>query len=113
MRKHALGAFLVILTAAGGLIALPSPRQGKAEAAGTDTSRHLELFSDVLGKVRANYVVQPDNSKLLEDAIKGVLTELDQTRGGAIALPSSRQGKRCSVRRCARTDTHQLCREDR
>ena len=58
MRKRALGAFLVILRA--GLIALPSPWQGKAEAAGTDTSKHFELFSDALAKVRANYVVTPD-----------------------------------------------------
>ena len=81
MRKRAIGAFLMFLAAASGLIALPSPRHGKAEAAGTDTNKHFELFGDVLAKVRANYVVQPDNSKLLEDAIKGVLTELHQTRG--------------------------------
>jgi carboxyl-terminal processing protease len=90
MRRRALGAFLVIVA---GLIALPSPQQGKAEAAGTDTSKHFELFSDVLAKVRANYIVKPDDSKLLEDAIKGVLTELDQTRGGPMALPLPRQGK--------------------
>ena len=60
MRKRALGAFLMILAAASSLIALPSPRQGKAEAAGTDTSKHFELFSDALAKVRANYVVKPD-----------------------------------------------------
>ena len=88
MRGRALGVFLVIVA---GLVALPSPRHGKAEAAGTDTSKHFELFSDVLAKVRANYVVQTDDSKLLEDAIKGVLTEVDQTRGGPIALPLPRQ----------------------
>ena len=60
MRKRAIGAFLMTLAAAGGLIVLPLPQQGKAEAAGIDTSKHLELFNDVLGKVRANYVAQPD-----------------------------------------------------
>ncbi len=90
MRKRALAAFVVILA---GLVALPSPRHGKAEAAGADTSKHFQLFSDVIAKVHANYVVNPDDSKLLEDAIKGVLTGLDQTRGGLIALPSPREGK--------------------
>jgi carboxyl-terminal processing protease len=90
MRKRALGAFLVILA---GLIAVPSPRHGKAEAAGTDTYKHFELSSDALAKVRANYVVKPDESKLLEDAIKGVLAGLEHTPGGPIALASPRQGK--------------------
>ena len=92
MRKRALGAFLMILAAASSLIALPSPRQGKAEAAGTDTSKHFELFSDALAKVRANYVVNP-RLKLLEDAIKGVLAGLEHTRGDPVALASPRQGK--------------------
>ena len=65
----------------------------KAEAAGTDTTKHFELFNDALAKVRANYVVKPDDSKLLEDAVNGVLTGLDQTRGGLTALPSPRLGK--------------------
>ena len=91
MRKRAIGAYLMTLAAAGGLIVLPLPRQGNAEAAGTDTSRHFELFNDVLGKVRANYVVKPDELKLVEDALKGVLAQLDQTRGGVSPTPS--QGK--------------------
>ena len=93
MRKRAIGAFLMTLAAAGGLIVLPLPRQGKAEAAGTDTSRHSELFNDALAKVRANYVVTPDDTKLLEDAVKGALTGLNPARDGLDALPSPRQGK--------------------
>ncbi len=90
MRNRALGAFLLTLAAAGGLIVLPPQ---KAEAAGADTSKHFELLNDALAKVRANYVVQPDDSKLLEDAISGVMTGLDQARGGRVALPSPRLGK--------------------
>ncbi len=47
----------------------------------------------MLAKVRANYVVKPDDLKLLEDATNGVLTELGQTRGGLVALPSTKEGK--------------------
>ena len=106
MRKRAIGAYLMTLAAAGGLIVLPLPRQGNAEAAGTDTSRHFELFNDVLGKVRANYVVKPDKSKLVEDALKGVLAQLDQTRGGLSA--HAEPGEALSVRRCAQADTREL-----
>jgi len=90
MRIRAPGAFLMILAAASGLIALPAPWQGKAVAAGANIYKHFDLFSDVLEKVRANYVVQPDDSKLLEDAVKGVLTGLDQTPAGHIAPLSPR-----------------------
>ncbi len=90
MRKRALAAFFVTLAAAGGLITLPSPWQGKAVAAGADVDKHFDLFSDVLEKVRANYVVQPDDSKLLEDAINGALTGFDQRRGTPIVLSPQR-----------------------
>lgn len=96
MRKRAIAAFILFLAAASGLIALPSPRQGKAEAAGTDANKHFDVFSDALAKVRANYVVEPDDSKLLENAIRGVMAEFGQTRGDPIALPLPMQGKAVS-----------------
>ena len=99
MRKRAIGAFLLTLAAAGGLTVLPLLPQGTAQAAGTNTTRHFELFNDALEKVRANYVVKPDDSKLLEDAIRGVQTELDQRHGG-VALPS-KQGKTVSFKAVA------------
>ena len=79
MRKRglALGTFLVVLLAATGLATLPSQQKGDAVAAGADIYKNLELFGDVLEQVRANYVVTPNDSKLIEDAIKGVLTGLD------------------------------------
>jgi carboxyl-terminal processing protease len=80
MRKKelALGAFLIVFAAASGLIRLPFPDGGdKAVAAGGQLYKNLELFGDVLEKVRANYVVKTDDSKLIENAIKGVLTGLD------------------------------------
>ncbi len=76
-RELALGAFLIALVAVTGLISMPLPQQGNAVAAGGDLYKNLELFGDVLEQVRANYVVRPDDSKLIENAIKGVLAGLD------------------------------------
>jgi carboxyl-terminal processing protease len=49
-----------------------------AEAATTaDTYKFLSLFGDVFDKVRADYVEKPDEQKLVENAINGMLTSLD------------------------------------
>jgi len=48
-----------------------------AKAAASDTYRQLNLFGDVFERVRADYVEKPDDSKLIETAINGMLTGLD------------------------------------
>jgi carboxyl-terminal processing protease len=48
-----------------------------AQAAATDTYRQLNLFGDVFERVRADYVEQPADSKLIESAINGMLAGLD------------------------------------
>src|SRR5947207_4318348 len=49
-----------------------------AKAAGSaDTYRNLNLFGDVFERVRADYVEKPDDSKLVESAINGMLAGLD------------------------------------
>jgi carboxyl-terminal processing protease len=48
-----------------------------ANAAASDTYRQLNLFGDVFEKVRSDYVEKPDDSKLIESAINGMLTSLD------------------------------------
>src|SRR5487761_1042306 len=48
-----------------------------AKAAAADTYRQLNLFGDVFERVRADYVEKPDDSKLIESAINGMLTGLD------------------------------------
>ena len=50
---------------------------GQATAAASDTYRQLTLFGDVFEKVRADYVEKPDEGKLIESAINGMLTSLD------------------------------------
>jgi len=80
MRK----AFLVLLTTATSaaltLIAT-QPRiefdDSSAKAAAADTYRQLSLFGDVFERVRTDYVEKPDDSKLLEWAINGMLAGLD------------------------------------
>lgn len=39
--------------------------------------RQLELFGEVIDRVRTSYVDVPDNKQLVEDALKGMLTSLD------------------------------------
>jgi carboxyl-terminal processing protease len=48
-----------------------------ARAAVSDTYRDLNLFGDVFERVRADYVERPDDSKLVESAINGMLAGLD------------------------------------
>jgi len=48
-----------------------------AKAAVADTYRQLNLFGDVFERVRSDYVEQPDDSKLIESAINGMLAGLD------------------------------------
>ena len=48
-----------------------------AKAAAADTYRQLNLFGDVFERVRADYVEKPDDSKLIENAINGMLAGLD------------------------------------
>ncbi|PSC05891.1 peptidase S41 [Alsobacter soli] len=48
-----------------------------ANAAASDTYRQLNLFGDVFEKIRSDYVEKPDESKLIESAINGMLSGLD------------------------------------
>ena len=48
-----------------------------AYAAAADTYRQLNLFGDVFDKVRNDYVEKPDEAKLIEAAINGMLASLD------------------------------------
>ena len=48
-----------------------------AYAAVADTYRQLNLFGDVFEKIRNDYVEKPDEAKLIEAAINGMLSSLD------------------------------------
>src|SRR5712672_2772189 len=82
MRK----TFLILLGAASGAaltLLATQPRLihigfgSSAKAAAADTYRQLSLFGDVFERVRADYVEKPEESKLIESAINGMLAGLD------------------------------------
>jgi len=80
MRKTSL---ILLGAAAGAAIALfaTQPRMifagASAKAAAADTYRQLNLFGDVFERVRADYVERPNDGKLIETAINGMLAGLD------------------------------------
>ena len=68
--------------AAGALVALviAQPRillNATAKAASSDVYRQLNLFGDIFEHVRAQYVEKPNEAKMVENAINGMLTSLD------------------------------------
>ncbi|MDB5545081.1 MAG: carboxyl-terminal protease, partial [Hyphomicrobiales bacterium] len=50
---------------------------GSANAAASDTYKNLNLFGDVFEKIRSDYVEKPNEQKLIEAAVSGMLTSLD------------------------------------
>ena len=48
-----------------------------AVAASSETYRQLNLFGDVFEKIRTDYVEKPEDAKLIESAISGMLSGLD------------------------------------
>src|SRR6202790_5187237 len=80
MRKTSL---LLLGAAAGAALTLmmTQPRivfdGSSARAAAADAYKQLSLFGDVFERVRSDYVEKPDDGKLVESAINGMLTGLD------------------------------------
>jgi carboxyl-terminal processing protease len=84
MRKTSL-IFLGALVGVVATLLLTQPQTlpmgSTARAAASDTYRTLNLFGDVFERVRADYVEKPDDSKLVESAINGMLAGLDPHSG--------------------------------
>src|SRR6478752_7712505 len=80
MRKTTL-ALLSAAAGAAAMLFVTQPRSvfmgSSARAAAADTYRQLNLFGDVFERVRSDYVEKPDDSKLVESAINGMLQGLD------------------------------------
>ena len=80
MRKTSL---ILLGAAAGAALTLMATQPqlmldlSSAKAAGADTYKQLSLFGDVFERVRSDYVEKPDDGKLVETAINGMLTGLD------------------------------------
>jgi carboxyl-terminal processing protease len=71
LRKTLLGASVI----SAGLLAFPIV--GPAQQDKSTTYRQLELFGDVFERVRADYVENVSDEKLIEAAIQGMLASLD------------------------------------
>ena len=68
-----IGAGLTVLA-----IQPPSALVAAAKAAAnTDTYSQLNLFGDVFERIKAGYVEKPDDAKLVEGAINGMINSLD------------------------------------
>ena len=76
-------SFLIFLGAvAGAAVTLVSPQprtvvEASSAKAAAEALQHLSLFSHVFERVRSDYVEKPDDAKLIEAAIKGMLAGLD------------------------------------
>jgi carboxyl-terminal processing protease len=72
MLGAAIGAGTISLATQSRLLA-----GGSAIAAAPDTYRQLNLFGDVFEKIKSDYVEKPEDAKLIEAAINGMLSGLD------------------------------------
>ena len=79
MRKSDFATWMLVLLAfvAAGTTMINATRSQSATAANSEIYRHLDLFGDVLERVRSDYVETPDDSQLIEAAINGMLSGLD------------------------------------
>jgi carboxyl-terminal processing protease len=80
MMKRASLFFLGALAGALTAVVVVQPRillNATANAASSDVYRQLNLFGDIFEHVRAQYVEKPDEAKMIENAINGMLTSLD------------------------------------
>ncbi len=67
-----------VLAGAVSAVVLMQALQGASAATSkADTYKLLGLFGDVFDRVRADYVEVPDEKKMIENAINGMLTSLD------------------------------------
>jgi len=78
MRRATLPVLALVVGFAGGL-AVSVAKFVPAEAAGaySETYLQLNLFGEVFERIRADYVEKPDDAKLIESAVNGMLAGLD------------------------------------
>ncbi|MBM3545231.1 MAG: S41 family peptidase [Alphaproteobacteria bacterium] len=79
MRKsdYVLWALLVLAVLAAGSTMVSLAKSQSASAGNSEIYRQLDLFGEVLERVRSDYVEKPEDPKLIESAINGMLTALD------------------------------------
>jgi carboxyl-terminal processing protease len=79
MRKpdYAFWAFVTLAGMAGMTTVLNVTRTHSATTSNSEIYKQLDLFGDVLERVRSDYVEKPDDAMLIDSAINGMLTALD------------------------------------
>jgi len=77
MPRFAIKFGLVAAAAFAAGMTVGPMEQVVAQAGSSDTFRQLKLFGDVFERVRAEYVEEVSDQKLIEAAINGMLTSLD------------------------------------
>lgn len=79
MRKSdfAFWSFIVMSGLAAATTVLNVTKTYSATTPNSEIYKQLDLFGDVLERVRTDYVEKPDDTKLIETAINGMLTGLD------------------------------------
>lgn len=73
MRLHIIASAIAFGIGAAALTVQAQGDDGARE----ETFRQLELFGDVLSRIEADYVTDPDKAELIESAINGMLGSLD------------------------------------
>ncbi len=74
---YAFWTFVTLSAFAGLTTVFNVTRTYSATSANSEIYKQLDLFGDVLERVRTDYVEKPDDSKLIESAINGMLSSLD------------------------------------
>jgi len=79
MRKSdfAFWSFMIMAGLAAVTTILNVSKTYSATTPSSEIYKQLDLFGDVLERVRSDYVEKPDDTKLIETAINGMLTGLD------------------------------------
>jgi carboxyl-terminal processing protease len=73
----AFWAFMLLAGLAGATTVFNVSRTYSATSTNSEIYKQLDLFGDVLERVRADYVERPDDSMLIDSAINGMLSALD------------------------------------
>jgi carboxyl-terminal processing protease len=68
------------ITAAAAVLLLVTPHFVTADESNSDTYRQLKLFSDVFERVRSDYVEDRTDKELIEFAIQGMLSALEDRK---------------------------------
>lgn len=75
--RYALWGVLVLAVVGAGAAMVGLAQSAPASDSNSALYKDLNLFGSVLARVRSDYVEKPDDNKLIEDAINGMLAALD------------------------------------